>query len=60
MLGEGNPPAGWPGDISWSNYSGASRSKLTLSDITRIIVSMLEGANLDPDTHVMNDGGQIC
>ena len=39
-------------EVVWQGYSGAARSKLTNGQMTRIIISMLEAAHLDPNTHV--------
>jgi len=56
-LGVGSPPAGWPGDvISWPGFKGSTRSRLTFPQITEIIISMLEAAGLDPETHVLPGG----
>ena len=54
-LGQGLPPIGWPDDIPWVGYKGAANSRLTITGMTRIIVSMLEAAQLDPATHVTTD-----
>ena len=51
-LGVGTPPLGWPVHIPWANFSGSTRSKLTSKDVTDIIISLLQAANIDPDTHV--------
>ena len=51
-LGVGNPPTGWPDHISWTDFSGATRSKLSSNEVTDIIISMLQAANIDPDRHV--------
>ena len=56
-LGVGSPPAGWPEDIiSWPDFKGSTRSKLTFPQVTNIIISMLESAGLDPETHVLPGG----
>ena len=55
-LGVGNPPTGWPDHISWTDFSGATRSKLSSNEVTDIIISMLEAANIDPDRHVRQAG----
>ena len=55
-LGVGNPPIGWPDHISWTDFSGATRSKLSSKEVTDIIISMLEAANIDPDRHVRQTG----
>ena len=54
-LGVGAPPVGWPSDIDWSNYTGSTSSKLTSSQVTHIIVSMMSAVGLDPNTHVVPD-----
>ena len=53
-LGVGTPPLGWPLHIPWANFSGSTRSKHPTSskDVTDIIISLLQAANIDPDTHV--------
>ena len=51
-LGVGNPPFGWPENISWQEFNGSTRSKLSVNEITQIIISMLEAAQLEPHTHV--------
>ena len=51
-LGVGNPPLGWPENISWNDFSGATRSKLSSTQISGIIISMIEAAGLDPATHI--------
>ena len=51
-LGQGSPPLGWPEDISWTSYAGASRSGLSNLQLTHIIVSMLTAAGIDPEHHV--------
>ena len=52
LLGQGEAPFGWPvNEIVWQGYSGATRSKLTNGQMTRLL-SMLEAAHLDPSTHV--------
>ena len=58
-LGQGDPPQGWPHDVEWLGYKGSGRSGLRNIQMTSIIVSMLESANIDPATHVRqeNDGG---
>ena len=52
-LGVGAPPLGWPEDISWANYTGSTSSKLTLPQITHIIISMMEAVGLDPESHIV-------
>ena len=52
-LGIGEPPMGWPDHISWQDFSGATRSKLTMNEVTEIIISLLRAANINPDTHVI-------
>ena len=59
-LGVGIPPIGWPQQqIPWENFKGASRSKLIVNDITVIIVSMMRGANLDPETHIVAQPDEV-
>ena len=53
QLGVGEPPYGWPQGISWKKYSGATRSGLTFNEVTEIIVSLLQAADIDPDTHIV-------
>jgi len=56
-LGVGSPPPGWPEDIiPWPNYRGTTRSGLKNTEVTRIIISLLEAAGLDPATHVQPGG----
>ena len=53
-LGVGLPPLGWPEDIiAWTDFKGPTRSRLTINQVTQIIVNMLRGANLNPETHVV-------
>ena len=52
-LGVGAAPVGWPDNISWTGFSGSTRSKLTVHEITEIIVAMLETNGIDPNTHVI-------
>ena len=52
-LGVGAPPLGWPEDISWTNYTGSTSSKLTLPQITHIIISMMEAVGLNPESHIV-------
>ena len=51
-LGVGDPPPGWPENISWCNFRGASRSGLSMQNVTDIIVSMLQAVQVDPYEHV--------
>ena len=51
-LSEGLPPLGWPVDIDWTKFIGATRSKLGHENITRIVTSMLVAAGYDPNTHI--------
>ena len=52
-LGLGDAPHGWPANIlPWADFKGATRSKLTVHQVTEIIVSMMRGAGLNPETHV--------
>ena len=46
--GQGEPPSGWPEDIDWRGFEGAT----TLAEITSIMVSLLEAVGLDPNTHI--------
>ena len=61
-LGVGPCPLGWPSSIiSWSDYQGATRSKLSRADVTTIIISLLEGAQLNPSTHIKSASSEnIC
>ena len=54
-LGKGAAPLGWPVDISWAEFAGTTRSGLTIQQITRVIVSMLEAVGLDAETHVRQE-----
>ena len=51
-LGVGPAPIGWPEEIDWNSYKGSTRSGLKVSQVTQIIVSMLQAAGFDTDTHV--------
>ena len=51
--GVGPAPIGWPEDIPWEEFSGTTRSKLTVEQITRIIISMLTTVGIDPAQHVI-------
>ena len=46
--GQGEPPKGWPEDIDWRGFEGAT----PLAEITSIMVSLLEAVGLDPNTHI--------
>ena len=46
--GQGEPPSGWPEDIDWRGFEGAT----PLAEITSIMVSLLEAVGLDPNTHI--------
>ena len=53
-MGAGVPPVGWPDQvIAWENFTGPSRSGLSVNQVTSIIVSLLLGANLNPETHIL-------
>ena len=53
-LKEGEPPKGWPAHvIEWAEYAGASRSCLKKPGISTIILSMLEGAGIDPENYLV-------
>ena len=52
QLGVGPAPFGWPAPISWVGFSGATRSHLSIDQITQVIVSMLEAAGYNPATHL--------
>ena len=50
--GEGTPPIGWPEEVEWANFKGASNSRnLKNVDLVEIITSMLIHAGFDPQTH---------
>ena len=51
--GQGQPPFGWPEDVDWNNFKGATRSGLGIADLTRIIIGMLTAAGLDPNQHIV-------
>ena len=51
--GVGPAPIGWPEDIPWEEFSGTTRSKLTVEQITGIITSMLTTVGIDPAQHVI-------
>ena len=51
-LGVGDPPPGWPENISWQNFRGATRSGLSMYELTEIIVSMLQAAQVNPYEHI--------
>ena len=53
VSGVGPAPIGWSEDISWEDFSGTTRSKLTVEQITRIITSMLTTDGIDPAQHVI-------
>ena len=59
-LGTGISPPGWPAEvIEWKNYKGATRSKLSTTQMTTIIVSLLAAAGIvDLNTHVKEDKGE--
>ena len=59
-LGVDPAPVGWPAAISWTNFRGSTRSKLTVEEVTTIIVSMLEGAGIDPNIHVRNEEEEVA
>ena len=52
-LGVGDPPLGWPVEIRWQDFSGSTSSKLTIPEVTNIIISMLQAAGHDPATYVI-------
>ena len=53
-LGVGVPPIGWPDEvIAWEDFKGPTRSGLSVNQVTNIIVHLLLGANLNPQTHVL-------
>ena len=51
-LGVGPAPVGWPEEVDWNSYKGSTRSGLKVSQVTHIIVSMLQAAGFDANTHV--------
>ena len=51
-LGIGPAPVGWPANIDWSIYKGSTRSGLKVSEVTDIIVAMLQAAGFVPENHV--------
>ena len=53
-LGDGPPPEGWPlQDVPWVTFKGVGNSGLSNQAMTKIIVGLLQAANIDPTTHVM-------
>ena len=50
--GIGPAPVGWPANIDWSIYKGSTRSGLKVSEVTDIIVAMLQAAGFVPENHV--------
>ena len=54
-LGQGEPPRGWPDEIRWEGYAGASASRLTNVQMKQVIISMYEAVGIDPATHVKPD-----
>ena len=60
-LGEGEPPRGWPQNVKWEGYKGASGSRLTNIQMKEIIISMYLAVSIDPETHVKpNDTEQVA
>ena len=56
-LGKGAPPNGWPHHIiPWVEFHGATRSKLTVDQVTEMIVFMMRAVNIDPETHIKSPG----
>ena len=55
-LGVGAAPFGWPMDvIQWTDYKGACRSKLSVEDVTRIIVALLRYVGIDENLHILKE-----
>ena len=52
-LGVGPAPLGWPHNIDWKKFTGTTRSQLSSTEITGIIVSMLTSVGKDPSTHIV-------
>ena len=53
VLGVGPSPPGWPEHIiPWADYKGATKSHLSSGQVTEIIVTLLQAAQIDPATHV--------
>ena len=52
-LGVGPAPLGWPPNIDWNKFTGTTRSHLSSTEITGIIVSMLTSVGKDPTTHIV-------
>ena len=49
-------PLGWPDHVlPWNAFAGLSRSKLNNQQLTNIIISMLQAANINPDTYIKQD-----
>ena len=59
-LGVNTAPCGRPEDVvSWSQFKGASRSKLSKPQVKAIILKLFEAANVNPATHVKDKENQI-
>ena len=53
VSGVGPSPPGWPEHIiPWADYKGATKSHLSSGQVTEIIVTLLQAAQIDPATHV--------
>ena len=42
----------WHAGIEWSNFKWSTRSGLKISAVTDIIISMLQAAGINSETHV--------
>lgn len=58
-LGVGLAPLGWPSHIDWSKFTGTTRSQLSCTDITGIIISMLTSVGKDPTTHIVTTQAEV-
>ena len=43
---------GWHAGIEWSNFKWSTRSGLKIAAVTDIIISMLQAAGINSETHV--------
>ena len=53
-LGVGLPPVGWPAGIEWSNFKWSTTSGLKNAAVTDIIISMLQAAGINSETHMVS------